>query len=118
MKTSWLVAALLMMGSGTASAEYVDGNQLRMWARSAEHQLDGRVATGKEATEAGLYVGYIEGVVDSLSEGKGICPPAGSQVSQMQAIVTKYLAMNPEKWSQPGPELVLAALQPVFPCGK
>lgn len=61
--------------------------------------------------------GYILGVADALQlEGRTCRPHAPLGLSQVLAVVKKYLRDNPERWNLPGYMAVSNALVDAFPC--
>ena len=63
----------------------------------------------------GIYIGYIEGVIDALG-GILICPTSEMNARQASDIVTKYLEKHPENRHLSGDLLIVRAIQEVFPC--
>jgi hypothetical protein len=107
MKLKRLVTATLLLAPITAWS--ATGNSLRDWGSGYEQN-------GNTFAD-GVYLGYVAGVVDVLS-GIAFCPPKGMTNGQGASVVWKWLSANPERWSEPGGDLVIAALNRAYPCKK
>jgi hypothetical protein len=67
--------------------------------------------------DAGAYVYYIMGVIDS-NIGSGLFCPQNITSDQAANVVTKYLNEHPDSWDSSGEALVKAALAQQWPCPK
>jgi hypothetical protein len=106
----FLVLVSLIFSYHTALADFFDGNRLKEWMDEKEQENGSRF-------EAGLFNGYVAGVVDAGNEIL-FCTPDGVTAGQFTAVVTKYLKENPEKWNLGASSLVIDALKVAFPCKK
>jgi Rap1a immunity proteins len=103
-KKALLTLLLIALPSG-ALADYFDGNELK---KLSESQRD---------VDVTMYRGYVAGVQDSFN-GVLFCVHPDVRLSQAAAVVSNYLARNPERWHLPARQLVGDALTKVFPCKK
>jgi hypothetical protein len=92
-----------------------DGNWLQM-NLSILSSRD-RTHSANEQFSSLIAQGYIEGVVDSLQD-IAYCPPPGVTYRQDNAIITKFMNVNPEFWNQSADALIVKALNGAFPCHK
>ena len=105
MKRTLLIPFVFILASGSAIADYFDGNDLNTLMDSSRPQ------------DIGMFRGYVAGVQD-FNNGVLFCAHANVTLSQSSAIVQKYLAENPQIWHLSAKELVVRALQKSFPCKK
>jgi hypothetical protein len=77
-----------------------------------------------DVSEAGLYVGYLSGVIDAKlleadAAGKKApwCQPQGAVMSQYFDIVGRYLEVHPELRQRHKVNLIVQALAESWPCG-
>jgi hypothetical protein len=70
---------------------------------------------GEEHQRANFFYWYVMGSMFTWIVERQLCPGPfkGTQIAFM---VSKYLNDHPENWQQSPPRLILAALQPTFPC--
>ncbi len=63
---------------------------------------------------------YIMGVSDEIALIGHTCRPMDTQSGnlQVEAVVTKYLRENPERWDRPAMAEVDRALKLAFPCNR
>lgn len=94
----------------TAFASFTDGNELYKWMQAYEDK-------NGSSFNAGLFGGYIAGVVDT-GNNYMFCTTPGVSRGQNSAIVAKYLRNNPEKWNMSAASLVVEAMKESFPCKK
>jgi hypothetical protein len=108
-----LVGLAILFLSATSNAYYFDGNNLMRWINAGY---------GQPTAPGGMLLGYIGGVVDARSqmwsETKSVCIPEGVPMSQLEAIVVKFLKDNPSDWNLPGDWLVSLAILDAFSCSK
>ena len=106
------IAAMLFLAtfSGPAVASSTDGNELHQWQKADE---DLSISPYK----AGLYMGFIVGIVD-LGNGSLFCAYPNVSREQSGAVVTKYLKAHPEQWNEPAAGIVVRAMREAFPCEK
>ena len=69
------------------------GNQLKDYALENEHFEKGRRAS---PFKAGLFIGYVEGVVASLVKNELVCAPKGVTLEQSIGVINKYIDTHPE----------------------
>jgi len=62
----------------------------------------------------GFYSGYVAGIADAFGELL-FDIPAGVNLKQIKAIVSKYIDDNPTEWNKPAKEIVINALKKAFP---
>lgn len=105
MKHTLLIPFISIFASGSAVADYFDGNDLKRLMESDRPQ------------DVGMFRGYVAGVQD-LDNNVLFCVPENVKLSQSSAIVQKYFADNPQTWHLSAKELVVGALQKSFPCKK
>ncbi|MBE7496298.1 MAG: hypothetical protein HS117_15245 [Verrucomicrobiaceae bacterium] len=67
-----------------------------------------------DAVTQALFVGYVTGVSDAVSNITWE-PPPGVTIDQVVSVVGKYLEANPEMWNRPAPELIIESLKSAFP---
>lgn len=116
-RIAFLVLFLILQSNSLAAAGgFVSGTRLVGWIHAAE-RIDAGKASGDDIDQFTVYVGYMQGVYD-VWNGVLICPTNGTTVGQMQAIVSKYMLANPEKWNRAASALILVALAEPFPCKK
>ena len=105
MKRTLLFPFILILASGSALADYFDGNGLKQLMDSDQSQ------------NVGMFRGYVAGVQD-FNNGTLFCVHENVKLSQSSAIVQKYFADNPQAWHLSARELIVRALQKSFPCKK
>ena len=79
-----------------------------------------KVKNGLKANEgkAGLFVGYIAGVNESIGVLGAYCIPKNTGGIAIVDIVFRYVENHPERRNQIGSVLVIEALKEVYPCKK
>jgi hypothetical protein len=105
MNRTSLVLLMSFAYSTAAFADYFDGNDLKKLIDSERPQ------------DIGMLRGYVAGVQD-FNNGVLFCVNENVKLSQSAAIVQKYFSDNPQTWHLPAKQLVVNALQKVFPCKK
>ncbi len=100
-----LLLIIFVLISGTASADYLDGNGIKKLMDS-DHPQD-----------ITMFMGYVAGIQDINPAGM-FCVHENVTLGQSAAIVRKYFADNPQMWHLSAKELVVRALQKSFPCEK
>lgn len=105
MKRIFLIAFVFILASGSALADYFEGNDLKKLMDSSQLQ------------DIGMFRGYVAGVQD-INNGVPFCVHENVKLSQSSATVQKFFADNPQTWHLPAKELVVRALQKSFPCKK
>lgn len=103
----FLIAAPMFLMPLTALA--VTGNTL--------HESGKAYNSSGSSFDGGFYKGYISSLAEVFLETE-YCPPEKFTDNQAAAIVWKWLKANPERWAEPGANVVLAALKTAFPCKK
>ena len=106
-----LIFVVMLVVSGQAASYYRTGNDLLPHCKSGTSFLEGYCR------------GFITSAVDTSKSWKewegldtNICTPKGVTESQLQRVVVKYLAANPDEMRNAASKLVLKALQEAFPC--
>lgn len=98
-----------------AYAQFMSGQQLVERIRDYEKFMRGDKTF--DSMNYGFYSGYVIGVSDVYLDGT-ICPPDGTKIGTMLAVVTKYFNEHPEMWARAADTLVWRALNSAFPCKK
>jgi hypothetical protein len=96
---------------------------LRAYAADADYKvfLSGR-ALHEMQTEGGdlgrmSALGFMQGVVDTLSIQKVLCTPRING-TELYAVVRVYLEAHPERWDYNGADIVYWATMPKWACGR
>ena len=102
-----------MLVASTASAMKGDefARLMEIWNR--ENGSDS--TTPENALSAGMFVGYLRGVEDSM-QGYRFCIPAETQFSRRVILLTKYVREHPDELHNGATTVIVEALQPAFPC--
>lgn len=105
---------LLMLCAAAACADgYLDGNRLLDRYEARQRMLgDSGRGLDSDAIDAGFYIGYVQGSVESLS----LCIPDKLAASRAEEIVGKYLKSHPRELDRPASLLVKKALDEAYPC--
>jgi hypothetical protein len=107
-----LIAIMLMPLSANAGFNaFIDGHKLHDKSRA---YTSGDIDDDK-LYDAGAYVYYIMGVIDS-NIGSGLFCPQNISSDQAANVVTKYLNEHPQSLDSSGEALVKAALAQEWPC--
>jgi hypothetical protein len=99
-----IIAALALVVSTTASAEFLDGNELL-------NRING------DAGDVNIATGFILGVHDA-SEGGVHCSPDNIAASQLRDMVKKTLQQYPEMRHRAAWLFVQWTLERAYPCQK
>jgi hypothetical protein len=100
------------------NAAFVSGNMLAEWMKGYE-ACEATKDYTQYGQQASLYLGFIEGVVDSTEFTKVWEYPSKDVTgSQLMSVVAKYLKAHPEKLKDPAFALVIQALNEAFPIKK
>ena len=97
-----LLLVVVMLFSSLAMADsalYTDGNDLISWLDTDDEY----------SFNEALSFTYVRAIADTL-DGHYFCIPGGTKVSQLAAVVEKYLTLNPEKWHESAHSLVFMRL--------
>ncbi len=114
-----LVILLLPRSTGAVFQQknfrYVTGNNLVKYMRAYEkiHSSNAPLSDYSDFHPSGMFVGYVAGVQDATNYYYSI--PVGTPLSQLCAIVAKFLKEHPERWGESASELVFDALKKAFP---
>lgn len=114
MKTAKLILIAVMLMPMSAHAgfnAFIDGHKLH--DKSRAYKRDG-IETA-ELYDAGAYLYYIMGVIDS-NIGAGLFCPQNISSDQAANVVTKYLNEHPDSLDSSAVALVKAALTQEWPC--
>ncbi len=68
------------------------------------------------ATEAGMFLGYVRGVLDAL-EGTALCIPDNASMESLIQRVVRYIHSHPHSPRGDSRMLVFGALRDQYPCG-
>jgi hypothetical protein len=79
----------------------------------------------KDASGAGLCMGFISGIIDLETMDSGVlkhpthtwCTPDSATITQLAKVIVKYGDDHPEDLHLPGVLVVAKALVAAFPCG-
>ncbi len=109
------IFALLLIATispvSSANAQFITAHKLVQWMQEDE-KITSHHPESKEI-EAGCYIWFILGVIDSRISHLRIAP--GVTIAQVVAIVTKYLKENPQEWNQNAADIVWKAVRTAFP---
>ncbi|MGZ4975727.1 MAG: Rap1a/Tai family immunity protein [Methylobacter sp.] len=114
MKIAKLILIAAMMAPMSANAgfnAFIDGHKLH--DKSRAYKKDD-IETAN-LYDAGAYLYYIMGVIDS-NIGSGLFCPRNISSDQAANVVTKYLNEHPQSLDSSGEALVKAALAQEWPC--
>ena len=100
-----IIAALALVASTTASAQFYNGNDLL-------HRMD-----SGDSSQNMLAMGYVAGVVD-MTRGEYHCAPANVTLGQVRDMVRNYIYNNPANRHMNGSVLVALPLVEIWPCPK
>jgi hypothetical protein len=116
MKAAKLILIITMIMPMSANAgfnAFINGHKLHDKSRAYKSgDID-----DADLYDAGAYVYYIMGVIDS-NIGSGLFCPQNITSDQAAHVVTKYLNDHPDSWDSSGEALVKAALAQEWPCPK
>ncbi|SRR6266566_3152575 len=99
-----------------------NGNELYSWCQAykdaARIKDDGIYFYSKDAStvsDAGMCMGYVRGIVDSLPAGEEFSPGPHVKLTQYVDVVFKYLEEHPESRDRQAAILVSTSLTQAFP---
>lgn len=98
-----LIAAMALVASASAQAEFYSGNNIYEFI------------TSDKSTERALALGFIAGVVDVYQDVR-ICTPPAATLGQMHDITRNYLSANPQIRHKTAESLILEVLSAAYPC--
>ncbi|SJZ33498.1 Rap1a/Tai family immunity protein [Pantoea eucalypti] len=102
-----ILLSLTLLGCSHAAFAY-DGNDLYEWADAYKDKSG-------SSFNAGLYVGYINGIAEVFS-GEVFCVPKNTRNGQLYDIVYLYLRDNPKFRTDSAGGIILKALSQAYPC--
>lgn len=105
MRNILLTIILSTVFISSASANYIDGNLLKLMS----------VAPVTENAHL-QFVGYVVGVIDSDKNNKLCVNVPPNALTPVLDAVIDYLANNPERLNASGSDLVVKALLPKYSC--
>jgi hypothetical protein len=113
-----IVVALALGAVKSAEADTMGWTPSELAVAGKEYiEWDHFASGSEEHRRADSFYWFVMGSLSTLAWQKQIC--AGSiQGAQIATMVAKYLNGHPEMWQRPTAELILAALQPTFPCSR
>jgi Rap1a immunity proteins len=109
-------SAVLVLFAGQANAEIITGNDLVEYMREQDKHNMGH--PNPEYFSVGFYSGFVAGAFDAYDSAGMLCYTDQVALGQAEAIVSRYLKANPDKWNLPAVDLIQDALQSAFPCAK
>lgn len=109
------LATISSMPSISYSADW-DGNRLSELI-SSDDKLEHGPGDVVDYQRRGILLGYVRGVSEEKMYRR-FCPPEGTTVDQVLAVVKKYIRDNPTTWNQPANVRVTKSLSIAFPCKK
>jgi hypothetical protein len=110
------LALIMTLLSTSAHAYFYDGNHLSKLM--AEHQKAIRKDSTTDYSDAWAFRGYVIGVHDTVGHFGLYCAPGNLGERQIASIVASFMENNPASWSNPGSDIVIAAMKESFPCSK
>lgn len=105
-----LVIASIFWTTNLAQATYVTGKDMASWYEELQ-----KAGSGGSMAASSLFVGYVEGVIDSFDQIL-FCIPDGVKVNQLVRIVGDFIKANPSEWDHTGSNLVIKVLKDKHPC--
>jgi hypothetical protein len=99
----------------TAQAYLYDGNHLSKLV--VEYQKPSREDSTTDHSDAWAYRAYVIGVNDAVGHHGIWCAPRKLHEQKVASIVAIYMAKNPSQSSNPGSNIVIAAMKEAFPFG-
>jgi hypothetical protein len=108
MKT--LLASLLLIFSFSSNAGIKTGNDLYKYYRKYKKESD------NIPKYVGLYMGYVDGISQSLAAFEAACYPTGVTTRQILDVLGKYLEDNPLERNKSALILTSMVLIRSFPC--
>lgn len=107
------VALLVCTASICAHATY-SGNDLLVGLIEGDKVQEEK--QNANTAKAGVAIGYVMGVSDTLHNSRVTCLPKAATIGQVVAVVQKFLGNNPAKRHLSADILIEAAIQDAFPC--
>ena len=112
-----LIAACITFLSSVVQADQLSGNDLFKMLQEYNKLFLGDSSINER--EAGVYMGYIQGVAEIYQHQGLICIPDGILGGSVLGMgIGMYLNFNQDKLELPARELVYKALVEVYPCKK
>ena len=104
------IVATVMSVTAATSTGFIDGNTLYQSCISS-------VGGTYFLRSCRSYVlGVADGMLDNELDGYTACLPAHVQISQVEDVVTRFLAQHPERRHLRANSLVARAISESFPC--
>lgn len=103
-----LLGGLLLGVSGSASAEFLTGNDLKA-------RLETPASSDPISSSLGL--GYLAGIYD-VSTSQAICAPKDVTLGQLSEVALKYMREHPEVLNFSADRIVLTAFKLTWPCSQ
>lgn len=107
--------ALSLAFAGPAMAQFADGNRLIEWIDASDRVRQGST-NADDLNNSAILIGYTMALVDQPQSP--FCMTGDAPVSQLIAIIAKYVRARPELWNRNASWLVNFALLGAFPCSK
>ena len=86
------------------------GKELVEWMRAFEKVQDDPTTSSDNQAAAGVYAGFVMGVVDTTE----VLNIPITTTGDIFAIVTRYLNDHPQEWNEPASKLVIKALTEAY----
>jgi hypothetical protein len=109
----WTGLLLALYASAACADGYLDGNRLYERYEARQMMIGGSgQSLDSDAIDAGFYIGYVQGSVESMS----LCIPDKLAATRAEEIVGTYLKSHPKELDRPASLLVKKALDEAYPC--
>ena len=111
----FIFACFLILTPYNAEAETYFYNMNDLIDEMREAKKVDQLGVNANFAKANLFLGYVLGVVDTLSSSEDPPPLEGVSIQQILAIVINYVEKNPTEWNKPASWAVENALTEAFP---
>jgi hypothetical protein len=103
---------LAFYAAAACAGGYLDGHTLLERFDARQRMIKDAGNLGSDAIDAGFYIGYVQGAVESMA----LCVPDKLAASRAEEIVGKYLKTHARELDRPASLLVKKALEEAYPC--
>lgn len=103
---------LAFYAAAACAGGYLDGHTLLERFHARQRMIKDTGDLGSDAIDAGFYIGYVQGAVESMA----LCVPDKLAASRAEEIVGKYLSTHARELGKPASLLVKKALEEAYPC--
>lgn len=113
------IAALLFAVSihVSAHAQLIPGEKISTWAASYVKNTMGEAELGQKA-EAMSFITYVIGIAEAYNAAGRICMPEHTNGGELAEVANNYMRANPDRWHEPGFQLINTALVEAYKCKK